>query len=121
MPSAIASCGGFAPVAIGETDHMLLLAGGFIRRFPDPSMPSRTVLAAPSLARGLQLRPCPLESSGVGFSDLVQAPPLCFAFGERRLRGHDLPQMAQDRHANRGFFCVWRRPCANHIRTQKLR
>jgi len=36
---------------------MVLLAEGFFRRFSDPSMRSRTALAAPSLARGFQYRP----------------------------------------------------------------
>ena len=84
---------------------MLFLAEGFIRRFPDPSMRSRTVLAAPSLARGLQFRPCLLKGFGVGVGDLGHAPLLCFELGKRLFRRHELPQMAQHRMGGRRRFC----------------
>src|SRR5712671_4413503 len=121
MPSGSASCGGFAPVAIGEKGSHASSARRFHSEVSHPSMPSRTVLAASSLARGLQLPPCLLKSFKVGVADLGQAPPLCFAFCERRVRSHDLPQMAQDRTVNRSCFCVSRPPHANGIRAQKLR
>src|SRR5271169_199608 len=110
--SALRRAEDLRPAASVKQCHMLFLAGGFIRRFPYPSTRSRTVLAASSLARGIQSHPCLLKSFAVGVGHLGHAPPLCLEFGERRLSGHDLSQMAQDRHASRGCFCVSRRPYA---------
>ena len=50
MPFGIASSGGFAPVAIGEAVSMLILAGVFIRRFPE-SVKGRWWIAPKPLAR----------------------------------------------------------------------
>ena len=87
----------------------------------DPSMRSGTVLAAPSLAGGLQYRPCLLKRFGVGVGHLGHASPLCLQFGGRRFRRHDLSQITQDRMGGRRCFLVSRRPCAHHIGAQKLR
>src|ERR1700726_2999004 len=48
MPCSIASAVDLRPSRPVKQWHMFNLAGGFITRFRDPSMPSRTVLAAPS-------------------------------------------------------------------------
>src|SRR5438445_12863870 len=50
MPFGIGSSGGFAPVAIGEAVSMLILAGVFIRRFPE-SVKGRWWIAPRLLAR----------------------------------------------------------------------
>src|SRR5215472_2061981 len=108
MPPGVGGALDLHPSRSVKQCHIPILAEGFIREVSGGSVPSRAVLAAPSLARRFQLCPCLLERSEVGVWDLGQAPPLRFEFRERRLESHDLTQIAQDRNTNRRGLCVAR-------------